>query len=183
MHFLPRRFSKLGNYTDQQRHLAGAFRVFFNAELENYFEVIARNVAAHAESEWLAGRTTRAFAALCSRNSKNINMPQETKSIDTTGAFLHRRFEKELEIQRKAINDNNGAKSRNILQMFVPLGIDESAIDTVLLAECDTLGSGRGLLAHQTGGPAVYLIDPRTEYDQAIKIVSLLNDFEALLEF
>lgn len=165
-----------------QRHLAGAYRVFFNAEMENYFEVLARAIAKHAEDEWkIKGKTSRAFSALCSRNNGSIAMPQEISGIKST-SFLDRKFDKELQIIRKSINDNNGAKSHNILQMFVPLGVNESAIDPILLSECDTLGSGRGLLAHQTGGAAVHLIDPRTEYDQSLTIIALLDDFESGLE-
>lgn len=181
LHFLPRRFSPLGRYSDQVRHLAGAYRIFFNAELEFYFESAARLVVKNCDERWKQGVVTRAFAAVCSRNSKGVNMPQETKNVDQE-TFLSRRYEVEIEIIRKTINQNNGAKSKNILEMFVPIGIDETAIDQALLSECDTLGSGRGFLAHQTGGQAAYLIDPRTEYDQSLKIIGLLDDFEALLE-
>lgn len=182
LHFLPRRFSPLGRYDDRTRHLAGAYRIFFNAELEYYFEAAARLVAKHCEDEWKLGRVTRAFAAVCTRNSKSINMPQETKNVDATAAFLGRRFSTEVELVRKTINQNNGAKSHNILEMFVPLGLDETNIDQALLSECDTLGADRGLLAHKTAGQAAQLIDPRTEYDRSKKIIELLDDFERLLD-
>lgn len=184
-HFLPKRFSKTGAYSDDQRHLAGAYRIFFYAELENYFEVIARSVVAHCEAEWKIGKITRAFAAICSRNSKNINMPQDVSQINTNDplqSFLHRRFSEETNAIRKTINSNNGAKSHNILTMFVPLGINEIELDNVLLAECDTLGSGRGFLAHNTAGAAAYLIDPRTEYDRSKVILGMLDSFELLVE-
>lgn len=180
LHFLPRRFSKLGNYSDTQRHLAGAFRIFFASELENYFEVVARSIAKFAESEWTHGRASLPFAALLSRNNNSFVMPQETSSIKPTH-FVERKFKSELESVRKLINENNGSKSQNILKIFVPLGINECSIDPRLLSECDSLGSDRGFLAHQTGGRAAQLIDPRTEYDRAITIVGLLDDFEALL--
>lgn len=182
LHFLPRRFSKLGNYSDEQRHLAGAYRIFFNAELENYFEVTARNLAKFAENQWLSGNPTMAASALCSRNSGNINMPQETGLIKNK-SYLDLRFNKELDSIRKVINSNNGAKSSNILLMFIPLGVDETKIDPELLSECDSLGSDRGFLAHQTGGAAVYLIDPRTEYDRTLKIQDLIDDFERGIEY
>lgn len=182
LHFLPRRFSKLGVYSDTQRHLAGAFRIFFNAELEHYFESLAKLVGKEAEREWLADRTNRACAALVSGHDNNISMPQEVTQIAGL-SFLDRKFQKHLTAVRKRINDNNGAKSHNILSMFLPLGIDETSLDLSLLAECDTLGSGRGLLAHKTAGAATYLIDPRTEFDQAKKIVKLLEPFEKILDF
>ncbi|MBA4308528.1 MAG: hypothetical protein C0429_17510 [Sphingopyxis sp.] len=182
LHFLPRRFSKLGNYSDAQRHLAGAYRIFFNAELENYFEVTARNLAKFAEDQWAAGRPTMASSALCSRNSGNIGMPQET-SLIKNDRFLDTRFSKELDAIRKSINSNNGAKSSNILLMFVPLGVDETKINPQLLSECDSLGSDRGFLAHQTAGAAVYLIDPRTEYDRTLKIQDLIDEFERGIEY
>lgn len=184
-HFLPNKFSKIGAYSDGQRHLAGAYRIFFFAELENYFEVIARSVLNHCEAEWKKGITTRAFAAICSRNSKNVNMPQESSHITARNAsesYLNRRFVEEVGVIRRTINSNNGAKSHNILTMFVPLGINEFEIDNSLMAECDTLGSDRGFLAHNTAGAAAYLIDPRTEYDRSRTIIGLLDAFEALVE-
>lgn len=164
-----------------QRHLAGAYRIFFNSELENYFEVTARNLAKYAEDQWASKKTCRASLALCSRNNNILSMPQETAQIKDIG-YIDAKFVKELELIRKLINNNNGAKSNNILMMFVPLGVDETKIDSSLLSECDSLGSDRGFLAHNSAGSTMYLIDPKTEQDRTKKILELVDGFEEVLE-
>jgi hypothetical protein len=179
--FLPSRFSRLGVYNDQQRSLAGAFRVFFYAELEVYFETIAKELASFADTEWALQRASVPAMALSSMQVSKINAPEETSQIQSSGSYLHRRFRGELEKQRKRINDNNGAKSSNILKMLCPLGVDETRIDPSLLSECDTIGSDRGFAVHRS--PSVtHLIDPQSEYDRATRIITLLDDFETVVK-
>ena len=180
---LPRRFSNLGNYTDKQRYDAAAFRFLFNAELESYFESIAKRVARYAEDKWKNdGLTTPAMVALCARGQSQVSAPTQISSVDPV-RYLDRRLDAELLKLRQAVNKNNGAKSHNILKMFIPLGLDETALDPSLTAECDALGSRRGVLAHNSGHGVIALVDPRDEFDKSNQIVIMLKDFEQLIEF
>lgn len=180
---LPRRFSRLGRYTEKQRYNAAAFRFLFNAELETYFEALAKRVAKHAEDEWVTrGKITIAFAALSASSLSSISAPQQDDQIQTA-SYLDRKFRDELTNFRRSVNRNNGAKSHNILKMFVPIGIDETLIDPALIAECDALASRRGTLAHQSSHGVISLIDPRDDFDKTNSILSMLKDFENLVEF
>lgn len=180
---LPRRFSKLGSYTDKQRYDAAAFRFLFNAELESYFESLAKIVAKHAEDRWKGHKEpTVAMITLCARNSSSVREPSDISSILST-RYLDRKFNEELLKIRQLINNNNGAKSHNILKMFVPLGIDETSLDPSLTGECDALGVRRGAIAHKSSHGVIALIDPRDEFDKSASIVVMLKEFEKLLDF
>ncbi len=155
--YLPSTFSLTGRYSRRQRDDTKAFLLLVHAELESYFEDRVRKIA-----EKSADRYRR--SGFCT--------PVLSRLILYYHAFAQKKFEPVSQnVMQKAMNlyldrvqANNGIKEKDLLGLFLPLGISHQAMDTQLVTACNQLGQKRGEFAHASF-KTHQQIDPKTERD------------------
>jgi hypothetical protein len=180
--YLPRKFSNTGNYTNEQYRDAAIFRLLVHAELETYFEQLALEILGKALHNINNGTTCKAGAALVSLYSsdKMHGMPTQKDEMRPSSFLVRTQLACANDLRRK-VDTNRGVKSYNILQMFIPLGMDETAIDEQLLVDLNTLASKRGDVAHHAMHDLKSLPDPKEEMELTKRIVKSLVSFEKLV--
>ena len=73
-------------------------------------------------------------------------------------------------------SNNNGIKEKNILALFLPIGITINEIDNNLLIALDSFGTERGAIAHQT--KAQQCLTPDDVEASVNNILTLLEPFD-----
>ena len=81
----------------------------------------------------------------------------------------------------KQVKDNNGVKEKNLLALFMPLGLPSSAVNATLLPNLDGFGSDRGTHAHHAASAVVTPLDPETEYKRVKNVLADLLDLDTWL--
>lgn len=158
-HLLPAQFSPTGRYSVREVDLARAYVLLAHAEIEAYFEDRAQ------------GRVDRAYDAwqnrqVCSSLLSRLVMYHEAraKSWDVTTVSTQT-VAKAVNFYVSELRGNHGIKEKNLLSMFLPLGLKHGDFDASLLATLNSFGFLRGKLAHEsikTHQP----IDPKNERDK-----------------
>ena len=137
-----------GNYTKKESDLIRSYVLLAHAEIESYFEDVARNKVNQALKEWSTKRKkSNCLLAITSFNVSDIDWNKITKEekkkidfrINTT--VLH--FKNKLDI-------NHGIKSDNICNILLPIGIEADQLDSTWLSTMDGFGNQRGTIAHST---------------------------------
>ena len=78
------------------------------------------------------------------------------------------------------IKKNHGIKEENLLEILLPVGISESQLDPLWLADMNAFGTARGDVAHRSG--TVYkVIDPHLEFNTVQKLLPGLKKLDELL--
>jgi hypothetical protein len=154
-HFLPAegQFSLSGHYTREQDDKTKAYLLLVHAELEAYFEDRAKSRADIANDHWQrTGVSTQVLSRLLVYHQKEF----EAISPDCVRKAVNYYVDK--------IENNNGIKERNLLTLFLPLGIVHRDLDTRLVSACNQLGRKRGQFAHASI-KTHQQVDPKTERD------------------
>lgn len=128
-----------GSYSDAEYDAMSAFRLLVHAEIERFIESLLEDALA--------------------RFTKNIiswkNIDQSSQLVDSLTNY----FDKEM---RNAIKSNNGVRSKNILALIKPVGLNGENLDNMWLQTMDDYGKVRGGHAHNSRR-SVTPIDPQTE--------------------
>ena len=188
-HLLPKEFDATGNYTERQIDRASSFMLLSHAEIESYLEDIVVETANSAFDNWKQrGVISKPLIAMLGYSDSSLLLPPHKKSTPQT-----RVLNDGIETTKQDFNDfvygrNNGIKATNILNLLLPVGIDEIDIDPLWLGTINTFGSLRGDVAHRTrisNTPRVYNApDPKTEYENVKTIVDGLSTIDKkLLEY
>jgi hypothetical protein len=181
--FLPDPFDPIGVYPNAARVQANAraFLVLSHAEVESYLEDWAKEIARAAESVWAAGsRLTPPLSFLLTAMGERLTVPDTLGGQDAPqrlADLVTRVFVKYY----KQVKDNNGVKEKNLLSLFVPLGLPSSAIGTTLVQNLDAFGSDRGMHAHHAASVVVTPLDPETEYKRVQNVLNDLLDIDTWL--
>lgn len=180
--FLPKNFSKTGNYSVSQYSAAAAFRLLFHSEMESYLENFALDTLNEIEASVVGGVASRGGSAvLCLYKADGMGgIPTQVSEIDPK-PFLTRTQLKCIYELRRRIDANRGVKSHNLLSMFVPLGVSEPSVEEQFLIDLNTLGARRGDVAHKGLNAITSLPDPKEEKLLAERIIRSLATFEELL--
>jgi len=184
--FLPDPFDPLGQYPSTAKVQAHtrAFLVLSHAEVESYLEDWAKDIARAAEAVWSSsGRVTAPLAFLLSSLGERVNVLSTLTGAaakdapQRLGDLCVKLFQKYY----KQIKDNNGIKEKNLLTLFVPLGLPGGALSATLLPNLDSLGAIRGTHAHQSAKAVVSVLDPETEYKRVTALVADLSTLDQWL--
>ena len=85
---------------------------------------------------------------------------------------------------RKHVEEkNHGLKCANICRLFLPLGIDESKIDSALIASLDAFREDRGLIAHTSVIGVSKMLDPGNESNRVHLIISQIALLDEYLRY
>jgi hypothetical protein len=176
-HFLPAVFSQNGQYSAEELDKARAFRVLVHAELEHFFEERGLDIADRAfDLLRIKSRPSRPIIHLLSnivgdQHGLPIKLGTPTNSLSIAGKVVAQ--------YRHGINNNNGIRIPNILQILLPIGILETEIDAVWLSTTDGFGAKRGATAHSSS--IMYTIDPQDDFNTVNQIMNGVRDIDELL--
>jgi CRP-like cAMP-binding protein len=158
-HFLPKdgQFSLSGNYSPEQDDKTKAYLLLVHAELEAYLEDRAKNRVDVAHASWQrTGVCTSVLSRLLVYHQREFE-PISTHSVTKAVNYYLEKLDK-----------NHGVMERNLLSMFLPLGISHQDLDSRLITACTQLGRKRGQFAHASI-KTHQQVDPKTERDNIRK--------------
>lgn len=156
---------------DENQDKLRAFKVLMHAELEHYFESIAKDCFDFARNDWTSFKKLNPilFNILFYSYfpfSGNVNTMDFSERMNCI--FNH--FENH-------VKNNNGIKSDNIVKLFVPLGIDFPILDQSWIATLDSYGMSRGFIAHNSFSVQKPLYKP-DEHNKINIIFQGLKEFD-----
>ena len=173
--FLPKTISPTGDYSDRKIALTVAYRVLAHAEIEAYLEDRVKEVALNAKTKWdserKVNRTLLALVAFA-KNPKTMSSQLLDEKISfSVSFFIH------------TISQNHGLKEANLLALLLPIGIDNSDLDSVMLATMNTFGDQRGLVAHssQTFYKVTQPLNPSNELSRIEQITQQMMELDCLI--
>ncbi|MFM6673012.1 MAG: HEPN domain-containing protein, partial [Dolichospermum sp.] len=170
--FLPE-ISPTSSYSESQLSRTAAYRVLAHAEIESYLEERAWTIVIDAKKAWETGKTTRTLICLLGFSDLTMDKPPDT--LKKPSNVKQDNHDKRLEITekinsaiksfKKVIDNNHGLKEKNILALLLPIGIDSDDLDPAWLADMNTFGEKRGLVAHTsaTSYMTIQTPDPANE--------------------
>lgn len=161
---------------------AAIFRILVGAELETYFEDLAKEALTDALAVTAQAKNSHMFGCLMAlyKADKMGGIPAQFGEIEAN------RFSLSAEVacihaHRRFVDSNQGFKSHNVLKMFVPIGIDETKIPEQLFIDLDALASRRGDVAHNALGAVINIPNPQDDKELVFRIIEKLKDFESAL--
>lgn len=156
-----------GNYSDKEQDDIRAYLFLVHAELEYYFEEIARQKTDEALQKWIANRNYKSTILM-------------SLSCFNKTAITTKKIRERLHIVKNSyyqiINNNHGIKEQNILDILLPLGIHIDDIDITWLNTISSFGSQRGDVAHQSSR----VQSPLNPLDIKNNITLILQEIELL---
>lgn len=179
--FLPDPFDPIGVYPDQSRVQANAraFLVLSHAEVESFLEDWAKEIASAAKAVWTTKqRVSSPLAFLLAASTETITVPDEFIAAEDAPYKLDQKVNKAFTKYFKQLKDNNGVKEKNLLAIYMPLGLPSSAISPTLLPNLDAFGSDRGTHAHHSASAVRTPLDPETEYKRVQNVLTDLRDLD-----
>lgn len=181
--FLPEEFNPTGEYDDYVFERARAYKAMTHAELESYFEEIGKAIAKKAWEDWKTNqKASKVLVALMIFQSKAENIPDSAKQKQNKETRnLIDMVQDAYTSYIKYINgNNNGIKEKNLLHIFLPLGIELTDFPEDLLTSCDSYGSERGEIVHKTR--AKQLLQPADAQQSAENLLKQVEELDILLE-
>lgn len=182
---LPRIFDPLDNYSDRVRARAAGYRLLAHAEIEAFLEDRCKNVAIKAIQFWeKERRPSPVLIGLLAFAERSVEGPPSAlispnpnqqdawrKKID-----VGLRLKQALDIYVYVIRNNHGLKEANLLSLLLPLGMEISKLDQTWLANMDSFGANRGMVAHTSiVRPS---INPANEYESVKRLLPPLRTLD-----
>ena len=142
--------------------MARAYVLLTHAEIEAYFEDRAQVKVGRAYDAW---QNRQVCSSLLSTVVMYYQARAKAWSVTT---ISNQNAEKARNFYVTELRENHGIKEKNLLSIFLPLGLEHGDFDASLLATLNSFGLLRGKLAHEsikTHQP----IDPKNERDKIQK--------------
>ncbi|MAS05410.1 MAG: hypothetical protein CL534_12110 [Ahrensia sp.] len=161
-----------------------AFVVFSHAEMQVYWEAVARRILSEAENRWKTSSVVdRAIGTLVAfRRPEQVSVPVDPLNPHRGGNFTSI-VEEAVKTHNEVIGDNNGIKRANIANLLVPLGVMPGDFVEKLLIQLDQTGKKRGDMVHKSSKVSIRNIrDPFTDEMKDIdELVIEIGHFDAKL--
>jgi hypothetical protein len=185
---LPSTFDPTGSYRSPDRiHIRSlSFRIIVHAEIEAYIEDRTHELLDTAWSTWGSKRVpSDVIIGLLAYSGIDTQLPPkklgkgkgQQKSYDDMNDIIN----KAQSAWRSCHKGNHGIKEEHLLRLVLPLGIKHTDLDTTLLADLSSYGISRGEAAHSSNAIVKKFADPKSEFDQARKIVADLEKLDQLI--
>jgi hypothetical protein len=146
---------KVSGYTSEQRDLIASYVLLAHAEIESFLELCADLAADRALDRWKS-------AQVCTKTMSRLllfhHSRAQLKDPCRVGA---KEIERAVAFFKNEVRQNHGIKEKNVLSLFLPLGVAHSDLDSVWLATVNSFGQKRGDSAH-TWAKTRQQIDPKT---------------------
>jgi hypothetical protein len=188
--FLPE-ISPTGSYSESQLSRTAAYRVLAHAEIEYYLEERAWEVVQNAKTLWdKSGKNTRTLICLLGFSGLTMDKPPDTltpqkgsKTVKEEKIKISKKIDLAVESFKRVISQNHGVKEDHILSLLLPIGIDSDDLDPAWLADMNTFGEKRGLVAHTsaTSYMTIQTPDPANELNTVTQITHELLRIDELI--
>jgi hypothetical protein len=185
--FLPREFSATASYTAKQIDLARGYRLLSHAEIEAFIEDIASTVIRSKVQRWEANRKPSnllvAFLACYhagwSESSDDPGaMPEASRKKVKNDAAEVVRLAFTQYMQK--VRENHGVKDSNIKRLILPTGVALTDLDQAWLANLNSFGELRGIVAH-TSVSTQQTLDPQNELQTVNSLIVGLSQLDELI--
>lgn len=184
---LPRNFDPLGNYKDRIRARAAGYRLLVHAEIEKYLEDRCLETALSAVRAWKSTRRpSPVLMGLLAFSERMVESAPSSLTSSAGSASAVIAWAKKVEIDEKigqatsiyahAIKNNHGVKEANLLALLLPLGLSTTKLDPTWLADMDSFGASRGLIAHAS--MVRTSIDPANELATVKRLVGPMRTLD-----
>lgn len=165
------KYDPFGNYSFLQQTKIRGYKVFSHAEFETYFEDIVMEKLNLSSQIWTTTKkSTNVLLAIAT-------FSEYKKDFDNFNDTVL----KAIKNHRDIIKNNHGIKDSNLKNLFIPIGLDFSAISPTLLNSLNSFGGERGSIVHKSIAMTVTL-DPRDENIKVINIINELAQFDLLVK-
>ena len=178
---LPAKASATGSYRNSTYEKVSAFKLLMHAEIENYFEGIVLAISADAYAKWQTSNiASPALVALLAYCKKDFPALPETTADQKAKKGLDERIKDAYDTYNNRIRaSNHGIKEKNILAMFLPIGVKIDQIDNNLLIALNNFGAERGNIAHKT--KAKQQPSPSDAEQTVNDLLSLIASFDVFI--
>lgn len=137
-----------GNYTKKESDLIRSYVVLVHAEIEAYFEDIAKEKASKSLQKWMQNRQkSNCLTSIMSFHSPDINWEKQSRENRIS---LEYRINLVVNHYINTLNNNHGIKRDNLYNILLPLGLEITQLDETWLGIMNSFGSTRGSIAHST---------------------------------
>jgi hypothetical protein len=190
---LPKRFLSSGQYKEEWITRTVAYRVLVHAEIEAYLEDRSRDVALTAVKAWKErNKASKTLLALIAFSGMKMEKPPSSMSPEQPSQAgqwdekieLRKKIDLALAVFHSVLNNNNGIKEENIMRLLLPIGVDCGELDTVLVADLNSYGASRGLVAHKGFGSyrTTEQIDPKEDLKKVRSLVTGIGSIDRIFE-
>jgi uncharacterized protein YciW len=170
-----------------------AYRVLVHAEIEAYLEDRAWAIALTAAKVWKEKqKASKIILALLAFSGRTMERPPNSISPDQPSQSdkwdektkLSKKIDLAMGDFHRVLEQNHGIKEENIISMLLPIGIDCDDIDVVLMADLNSYGESRGIVAHRASKAyrTTQQIDPKGELTKVKTLVRDLVSLDGLLD-
>lgn len=173
--YLPTSKNPLKKYTKKEEDDIKAYSLLVHAELEAYFEDMAREKAQDALRKWrlnpqkYSSYVLLSLSCFIEQNNKIKNQPNtESKLRTIVGVFCEK------------IKANHGIKEDNIKDLLLPIGVAETDLDTTWLNTITSFGAIRGEVAHSSYS-VVRALNHNDIKDDVNKILADLKSLDIII--
>ena len=179
--YLPHTFSPTGSYSDSVYEKVRAYKVLAHAEMEYYFEEVALAIAKKSYVRWKSSnKASTPLLSLVAYYEGQFSPPPNTHDGNNSDKDLNWRIDTAYTNYNKMIRSNNhGIKEKNVLSIFLPIGVKVSDIDESMLLALENFGSERGIIAHSTRTST--LITPDDALASVIDLMTYIDSFDQFL--
>lgn len=124
---------------EQELDLCRGYKMLCHAEMEYYFEEIARIILKESLWNW--------------QNDKKVTLPivgllANYEKVDTNENISTKINKIATDYNNMLSKSNHGIKEENLRKIFNNLGVDISELDAIWIATLSSYGSSRGTIAH-----------------------------------
>ena len=177
-----------GLYDLQELTMARAYGLLAHAEIEYYFENVAREIVLKSYKKWISDKKSShvlmsiaAFLNVKEQIPENVSDEKINKNEE---GLIENRLKDCVKKYMSIIDHNHGIKEMNLLKILLPIGIHLNDIDHTFLISADSFGHYRGELAHNSI-KTKSLTDPfakKKEVDNLLTEIRKLDDKMSSLE-
>lgn len=137
-----------GNYTTVERDRIRSYLLLVHAEIESHIEELAKTKVTSSLSKFgSTGRLNHCLASILAFSGNEVSYLNQPNVNTQKISF---RVNKSVNHYLSQVDLNHGIKSKNVVELFLPLGIKHSDLDPVWLSTMDSFGSLRGNVAHSS---------------------------------
>lgn len=124
---------------EREMDLCRGYKILCHAEIEYYFEEIARIILKESLWNW--------------QNDKKVTLPivgllANYEKVDTNESISTKINKIATDYNNMLSKSNHGIKEENLKKIFGNLGIDVSELDVIWVSTLSSYGSSRGTIAH-----------------------------------